>query len=43
MLESKGTVDMFGSTALVTSNDNQAAPVSYIKNYNLFQFIIKLI
>lgn len=43
MLESRGTVDMFGSTALVTSNDYQAVPVSYIKNYNLFQFIIKLI
>jgi len=34
MLEPRGTVDMFGNTALVINNDYQAAPVSRIKNYN---------
>jgi len=35
MLEPRGTVDMFGNTALVTNNEYQAAPVSRIKNYNI--------
>lgn len=33
LLEPRGTVDIYGNTALITTTDHQEAPVSFLKIY----------
>lgn len=36
LLEPRGTVDIFGNTAIITNTDYQAVPVSLRTNYKYF-------